>query len=133
MAGEVLGEIWAVAGGVGPVDVRVWVRGVAAYHYALSNTPQPILGAGVPLSSLAIQNLGTISIEIGNDRGLIYGDGLRIPPNALLSNGQVVPGAGVVNLLERFPRVALPAVGNAGHLVELTDYDRGLWIDDGTR
>ena len=33
MAGEELGEIWAVAGpgSPGPVDVRVYVRGITAY------------------------------------------------------------------------------------------------------
>lgn len=132
-AGEVLGEIWAVAGGVGPVDVRVFVRGVTNYRYTLTDSPQRILSGGVPLSEMVIQNLGTISIELGNDRALVYGQGLRVPANSLLSGGGIVPGSPGFGVLEQFARAALPAAGNTGRLVELTDYDKSLWVDDGAQ
>lgn len=51
-----------------------------------------------------------------------------VPPTAGPTQGSALAS---VATLERFARAALPAVGNAGRLVELTDYDRGIWIDDG--
>jgi len=108
-AGEVLGELWAVASAAGPVDVRVFVRGVTNYRYGLNATPQRILAAGVPMSSLSIQNLDpAISIELGNGRDLQYGQGLRIPPNSIYQNGSIGPG-GVASVI-RF-----------GHVIVVTD------------
>ncbi len=133
MAGEVLGEVWAVAGGAGPVDVRVFVRGITNFSYQLGNTSKQILTEGVPMASFIIQNLGTIPIELGNDRKLRYGEGLRIPANSILSGGTITPGGPSLLLLEQFAKANIPAAGNAGRVIELTDYARDVWLDDGTR
>src|SRR6266702_1596190 len=47
--------------------------------------------------------------------------------------GTSVVGTATQVTLERFARAALPAPGNAGRLVELTDDDRAMWLDDGTQ
>jgi hypothetical protein len=84
-------ELWAVAGGDGPVDVRVFVHGVTAFRYGLSATPKMLI-SDVPIANIVVQNLGSIPIEIGNDQGLVYGQGVRIAPNATYSSGAVTPG-----------------------------------------
>jgi hypothetical protein len=133
---EVLGEVWAIAapGGSGPVDVRVFVRGVTNLRLLVESAqPVRVLSSGVPMSSLVIQNLGAIPIEIGNDRSLVYGQGMRIAPNSILANGSLSPGGPGAAVIESYARAALPAVGNRGRLAELLDYDRGIWIDDGVQ
>jgi hypothetical protein len=132
VAGEVLGEIWAVAAGAGPVDVRVFIRGINNYPYRLTNEPKQIVPAGVPLANLVIQNLGAIAIEIGNDRSLEYGRGMRIPANSILSNGAITPGGATLLAVEVFTKASMPAPGNAGRVIMLSDYNRGLWLDTGT-
>lgn len=130
------GEIWAIAapGAVGSVDVRVFVRGATNFSRTVSpSEPVRLLPAGIPTSELVVQNLGSITIEIGNDRSLIYGQGLRIAPNSILSAGAITPGGPGSAVIESFAKANLPAPGQAGRLVRLTDYDRGLWMDDGTQ
>jgi hypothetical protein len=93
VAGEVLGEIWVVTGGP-VVELRVFVRGVAGYRFKAGASPQRVIAEGVPLASLVIQNVDAANdVEIGNDRSLSYGDGLKIPGNATLANGTVSAGA----------------------------------------
>lgn len=44
-----------------------------------------------------------------------------------------VTGLSASFLIEAFARANVPAAGNAGRLIRLTDYDRGVWLDDGTQ
>lgn len=132
MAGsEVLGEVWAVAapGGSGPVDVRIFVRGVTNYRYSIDQVPKQILAEGIPMSSLIVQNLGAIPIELGNDRGLQYGQGMRIAPNSILSGGAITPGGPGAAVVENYAKANLPAPANPGRLAKLIDNDRSVWIE----
>lgn len=74
-----LGELWAVAGVAGPIDVRVFIRGVTSYKRTVGNTPVMLVTDGVPADALIVQNIGLFPIELGPSRGLSFGQGISVP------------------------------------------------------
>lgn len=84
-------EVWAVAGVAGPLDVRIFVRGVTAYAHTVGLVPVRIVTGGVPLSEIVIQNLSTSPIDLGNDQRLTWGQGLRVPARAQWSVAGISP------------------------------------------
>lgn len=92
MAGpQELGEIWAVANVAGPLDVRVFVRGVTAYSASVGLNPVRLLTAGVPLSDVVIQNLSASPVDLGNDPRVAWNQGLRVPARSQWSTAGISP------------------------------------------
>lgn len=83
--------IWAIGAGAGPLDARVFVRGVPSYAVGVTGQPQRILAAGTPLGSVIIQNLGLSPFELGTGPGLGYGQGIAVPARSQWSAAGVSP------------------------------------------
>jgi pectate lyase-like protein len=131
----VIAEVWVIADpqAAGPADVRLFIPGIAAMRYSIKPGEAKMLCSNVEKNDLTVQNLSVVSIEIGVGRDLQFGQGLRIPPNSTLAQGQIIPGSGAILVVEKFFKAALPAPGNQGRLAELLDDDRQIWLDNGAQ
>ncbi len=97
-----MSELWAVAQANG-VQIRILAAGAAPFPRDVGTQPKLLLGDIHPDDVL--QNLDVVPIELGSDRSLFYGAGLRVPARSQWSiRGGVQPIWASPNYYDRNPK-----------------------------
>ncbi len=137
---------FAFVAGAADIDYSIpWAGG--ARGVIVSNTSAQWLRVGkdhaAPSSRTTLRLYGDISVPLSWAAPPGVFQPIAIPTQVaslvftdepLSSTTGSLLGAQVASVaqLERFAKAALPAAGNAGRAVSLTDNDRSIWLDDGT-